>query len=81
MTDTRLTHRRIRAAIEAMRAIGLDEIRAMTDEELADFRDAMSGPWMMSESDVWRRRCRPFDAAYIPIDADTQWPDALEDVA
>jgi hypothetical protein len=72
MTDIRaaLNHRRITAAIDAMRAIGLDEIRAMTDEELADFRDAMSGPWMMTESDVYRRLGRDT--------TDTDWPDALE---
>ena len=37
MPDPRLTHRRIQHAIEAMRAIGLDEIRAMTADELLDF--------------------------------------------
>ncbi len=68
MTDPRLTRRRIRCAIEAMRAIGHDEIQAMTDEEISEFRDAMSGPWMMTKSDLYRR-------------ADTQWPDALEAVA
>ena len=68
MTDPRLTHRRIQCAIEAMRAIGHDEIQAMTDEEISDFRDAMSGPWMMTKSDLYRR-------------ADTAWPDAIEESA
>ena len=73
MPDPRLTHRRIQCAIEAMRAIGLDEIRAMTDEEIMDFRDAMRSPWLMTESDLWRRR----DARAI----DAEWPDALETAA
>jgi hypothetical protein len=64
------TRCKIRHAIDALRAIGLDVIRAMTDEELADFRDAMSGPWMMTESDGFRRLGRE--------SADTQWPDAME---
>ena len=73
MTDTRLTHRRIRAAIEAMRAIGLDEIRAMTADELMDFRDAMRSPWLMTDSELWRR------SADRAIEA--EWPDALESAA
>ena len=73
MNTAKLTHRRIRAAIEAMRAIGLDEIRAMTDDELMDFRDAMLSPWLMTESDLFRRR------AASAIDA--EWPDAMEEAA
>ena len=76
MTDIRaaLTHRRIQCAIEAMRAIGHDEIRAMTDEEIKDFRDAMLSPWLMTESDLFRRQR---EAAAI----DAEWPDALETAA
>ena len=73
MNTAKLTHRRIQHAIEAMRAIGHDEIRAMTADELLDFRDAMRSPWLMTDSELWRRR----DMRAI----DAEWPDAMEEAA
>lgn len=66
-------HWRASRAAYHLRLVTLDVIRAMTDEQLADFRDALSGPWMMTKSDLYRRA----DIAR----ADTQWPDAPERVA
>ena len=73
MTDTRLTHRRIQCAIESMRAIGPEEVRAMTDEEIEDIRDAMRSPWLATENELWDRR----DKRRI----NAEWPDAIEETA
>lgn len=73
--------RRIGDAIDALRLITCDDLKALDDDMLRSFNTAIGGVAAFSsvELDIrhWTRR----DAADVRETTDTAWPDAIEETA
>lgn len=69
--------RRITTAILILRSIDIDDIHSLDDAQLDTLRDALSGPWMMTESDSFRRRIAKIDRRWSSLVPDV---DVLTDM-